>query len=179
MSEPLSTNVLLARHKAYLPSHSPFPTIAELGPLSKIPHILVVTCADPRCTPESFLGINPGEILVIRNAGGNPQMALPNILALDALVDIHEIMVVKHTDCGSLVFTEKGVKGVLKQRPPMRELEIDEMDIGSIAGKTLEQGLREQVGFVKGSDLVKAELKQNIRSFIFDIASGKLTEVQA
>jgi Carbonic anhydrase len=93
MSSELSTNVLLARHKAYLPSHQPFPTFAELAPLGKIPHIMVVTCADPRCIPENFLGINPGEIITIRNAGGNVQMALPNILALDALVQLDEIMV--------------------------------------------------------------------------------------
>lgn len=71
----------------------------------------MVTCADPRYIPENCLSINPGEIIVIRNAGGNPQMALPNILALDMLVGNHEIMVVKHTDWGSLAFTEKGVEG--------------------------------------------------------------------
>ena len=105
-------------------------------------------------------------------------MALPDILALDTLVGIHEIMVVKHTDCGSLAFTEKGVKDILKQRAPMREQDINEMDFGSIAGKTLEEGLREQVGYVKGSELVREELKPNIRSFIHDLVSGTLREVQ-
>lgn len=178
MSEGLSTDVLLARHATYLPTHNAFPTFADLAPLGKIPHVLVVTCADPRCIPENFLGINPGEIIVIRNAGGNVQMALPNILALDTLVGINEIMVVKHTDCGSLAFTEEGVKDVLKKRAPGREKEIEEMEIGSIAGKTLEQGLREQIAVVKGSELLRGELKGSIRAFVHDIVSGSLTEVK-
>lgn len=61
----------------------------------------------------------------------------------------------------------------------MREQNIDEMDIGSIAGKTLKEGLSEPIGYVKGSELVREELKPNIRGFIHDLVSGKLTEVQA
>lgn len=178
MSSELSTNVLLARHKQYLPTHQSFPTFAELAPLGKIPHILVVTCADPRCMPGNFLGIKPGEIIVIRNAGGNVQMALPNVLALDTLVGLHEIMVVKHTDCGSLTYTEEGVKGVLKERAPGKKDEIEKMEIGSIAGKTLEQGLKEQVGAVKASELIREDLKLRIRAFIHDLIGGDLTEVE-
>ena len=76
----------------------------------------------------------------------------------------------------SLMFREKGVKDVLKQRAPMREQHINEMDIGSIARKTLE-GLREQVGYVKGSELVREESKPSIRGFIYNLISGTLIEV--
>jgi carbonic anhydrase len=178
MSSELSTNVLLARHKSYLPSHQPFPTFAELAPLGKLPHIMVVTCADPRCIPENFLGINPGEIITIRNAGGNVQMALPNVLALDALVRLDEIMVVKHTDCGSLAYTTEGVNNVLRERAPGKKDQIEKMELGSIAGKTLEQGVKEQVAAVKASELLRAELKPKIRGFVHDLVSGELTEVE-
>jgi carbonic anhydrase len=178
MSDPVSTNSLLARHATYLPTHQPFPTFAELGPQGKIGHIAVVTCADPRCIPENFLGIRPGEVIVFRNAGGNIQMALPNILAVDALIGINEVMVIKHTDCGSLTYTETGVKDALKERAPGRDKEIEEMEIGSIAGKTLEQGLREQLAAVKGSELVREETKGGIRAFVYDLVSGTLNEVE-
>jgi carbonic anhydrase len=175
MSSEISTNALLARNKSYLPSHQPFPTIAELAPLGKLPHMLVVTCADGRCIPENFLGINPGEVIVIRNAGGNLQMALPNILALDTLLSFHEIMVVKHTDCGSLLYTNEGVKGVLMERVPGKKDEIENMEMGSIAGKTLEQGLKEQIRAVKANKLMREDLKPSIRC---EMRSSRRTSVK-
>ena len=105
-------------------------------------------------------------------------MALPNVLALDTLVGLHEIMVVKHTDCGSLAYTAEGVKGVLNQRAPGKKDEIEKMELGSIAGKTLEQGLKEQIGAVKASELVREDLKPKIRAFIHDLVSGNLAEVE-
>jgi len=138
----------------------------------------VVTCADPRCIPENFLNLTTGEAVVIRNAGGNVEMALPNILALDTLLEFQNIMVVKHTDCGSQMYTVKGVKDVLKERAPSSEKVIDRMELGSIAGKTLEQGLKEQVGSVKGSELLRGDLKAKIRGFVHDLISGELREVE-
>lgn len=105
-------------------------------------------------------------------------MALPNVLALDTLVGFNEIMVVKHTDCGSLVYTNEGVKGVLAERSPGQKDEIENMELGSIAGKTLEQGLKEQVGVAKASKLLREDLKPSIRAFIYDIISGDLKEVE-
>ncbi|KAK5678751.1 hypothetical protein LTS10_009195 [Elasticomyces elasticus] len=177
MSSPITTEVLVARNKAYIPSHQPISTLGKLGPIDGFPHILVVTCCDPRCIPENFLGLTTLDAITIRNAGGNVEMALANIVALDTLVDFREIMVVKHTDCGSQMYTVEGVRGVLSERAPSKKAEIEKMELGSIAGKTLEQGLREQVGAVKASGLVKEELKSKIRAFVYDIASGGLTEV--
>ncbi|KAK3642603.1 hypothetical protein LTR56_010651 [Elasticomyces elasticus] len=158
MSSPITTEVLLARNKRYIPSHQRIGTLAELGPVDGFPHILVVTCCDPRCIPENFLGLTTLDAITIRNAGGNVEMALANVVALDTLVDFR-------------------VRGVLGERAPGKKAEIEKMELGSIAGKTLEQGLREQVGAVKASDLVKDELKSKIRAFVYDIASGDLTEV--
>ena len=105
-------------------------------------------------------------------------MALPNVLALDTFLGFHEIMVVKHTDCGSLVYTNEEVKGVLMERAPGKKDEIENMEMGSIAGKTLEQGLKEQVGAAKANELMREGLKPSIRGFIYDIISGDLKEVE-
>lgn len=178
MSSPLTTDALVTRNKAYATNHQPIPTFADLAPLELIPHVMVVTCADPRCIPEKFLGLNTGEAITIRNAGGNIETALANVLALDTLVGIHEIVVVKHTDCGSLAYTTEGVQEVLIERAPGKKSEIKEMEFGSIAGKTLEQGLKEQIAAVRASELVRKDLKPKIRAFVYDIASGAVTEVE-
>lgn len=176
----LTTQDLLARNAAYKPSHHPIPTFAQIAPPdgSKLNLPMIITCLDPRCIPEHFLSLTTLEALTLRNAGGNLAMALPNILALDHLVGISEIMVVKHTDCGTLAYTEEGVKGELVERAPGCKHEIEGMEVGSNSKSGLEAGLREEVKRVRGSQLVRGELKEKIRGFVYDLNDGGLTEVE-
>ncbi|KAK5701514.1 hypothetical protein LTR97_004329 [Elasticomyces elasticus] len=178
MASPVSTTTLLGRNKDHVSTHQPIPTMAQImGAGGLPPQVVVITCADPRCMPESFLGLQMGDAVTIRNAGGNINMALPTVLAIDCLLGLKEIMVVKHTDCGTLAYTDEGVKTVLAERAPSAKKEIEELYVGSIAGKTLEQGLKEQVGEVKAGQLLRPELKSSIRAFVYDLAQGGLTEV--
>lgn len=50
------------------------------------------------------------EVVVHRNAGGNIRHALRDITILDALFKLKEIAIIHHTDCGTLHFTEDGMK---------------------------------------------------------------------
>ena len=58
---------------------------------------MIVSCADPRVIPEAMFGLGGGEAVVIRNAGGDVQKALPDILAIDSLLKFSDVMVVRHT----------------------------------------------------------------------------------
>lgn len=181
MASSLTIDELLARNKAKLHSHQPIPTLEELKAMmggSIPPQLMVVSCADPRCIPENFLDLHTGEAIVLRNPGGNLEIGLPSVLAFDVLFGLSEIIVVKHTDCGTQKYTTEGVKSVLRERAPSEEEEIQAINFGSIAGKTLEEGLKEQVEAVRASELVRADLKTKIRGFIYDLESGALNEVE-
>lgn len=57
----------------------------------------VVTCLDPRCVPEQYLGpdVRAG---VIRNAGGRASPdVVKSVLVLRSLVDVDTVLVVHHT----------------------------------------------------------------------------------
>ena len=64
------------------------------------------------------------------------------------------------------------------ERAPGKKDEIENMEMGSIAGKTLEQGLKEHIGAVKANKLMREDLKPSIRAFIYDLISGDLKEVE-
>jgi carbonic anhydrase len=66
----------------------------------------VVTCMDARLDPARFLGLKPGDAHVIRNAGGlvNDE-AIRSLVISHHLLGTEEALVIGHTDCGMLTFT--------------------------------------------------------------------------
>ncbi|CAF9923100.1 MAG: hypothetical protein ALECFALPRED_002299 [Alectoria fallacina] len=137
--------------------------------------ISVVTCADPRCIPEQFLELRPVEAVIIRNMCGHAAPALNDILALDHLIGFTEIMVIHHTDCGALAFTDDQVRATLRKRRPDDE-EIESMSFGTI--KDLEQSVRDDLAVIKGSPLMRKELAERSYGFIYDIKTGLVSALE-
>src|SRR5215467_15075182 len=68
---------------------------------------LVLTCMDARILPSRALGLEEGDAHVVRNAGGRAQEALRSIVISERLLGTDEILVIHHTDCGMLTFTNE------------------------------------------------------------------------
>jgi carbonic anhydrase len=70
----------------------------------------VVTCMDARLDPAGFLGLEEGDAHVIRNAGGlvNDE-TIRSLLISHHLLGTQEAVVIGHTDCGMLAFTNADV----------------------------------------------------------------------
>jgi len=80
---------------------------AQLPP--NIP-VAVLTCIDARLHPVSFLGLEIGDAHVIRNAGGRAtDDALRSLIVSSQLLGTREFMVIHHTDCGMLTFTNEDI----------------------------------------------------------------------
>ncbi|KAH7116570.1 hypothetical protein B0J13DRAFT_590398 [Dactylonectria estremocensis] len=108
---------LIAAHEPQ--EFKPFPTIASLNKVSKPRLTVVVACVDPRCSVDQFIDLNLGVpngemVMVSRNAGGNIRFAVRDILLLDARFVVDELIVVHHTDCGSLMFTNDWMRDTIK-----------------------------------------------------------------
>src|SRR3954471_7640996 len=67
----------------------------------------VVTCMDARLDPAKFLGLEEGDAHVIRNAGGRAADAIRSLVISQQLLGTREVVVVHHTDCGMLTFTDE------------------------------------------------------------------------
>ncbi|PNP59233.1 hypothetical protein FNYG_14984 [Fusarium nygamai] len=117
--------------------------------LSKWSHVTVLACMDARLDPAQFLGIELGSAHVIRNAGGRAADALRSIIISQQLLGTREIVVVHHTDCGMLTFSDMGLKAKLR-----KELDQDVDHMAFLTFGDLEQSVRDDVAFLKKSPLV-------------------------
>ena len=89
------------------------------GPLPLPPskHIAVLACMDARINVYGVLGLEEGEAHVIRNAGGVVTDDEIRSLAISQrLLGTKEIVLIHHTDCGMLTFTDERVRGRARGR---------------------------------------------------------------
>ena len=159
------TDELLANNARYAESFS--------GPLPLPPsrHVAVVACMDARLNVYALLGLNDGEAHVIRNAGGVvTQDELRSLAISQRLLGTEEIILVHHTDCGMLTFTDDGFKDAIQKETGIRPPWAAE------AFTDLEADVRQSIARIKADPFVVH--KDRVRGFVFDVATGKLSEVR-
>ena len=142
------------------------------GPLPLPPskNVAVVACMDARLDVYRILGLNEGEAHVIRNAGGVITDDVIRSLAISQrLLGTREIILIHHTDCGMLTFTDDDFKRAIQQevgvKPPWAAEAFPELD------EDVLQSLRR----IENSPFVTKH--ESLRGFVFDVATGKLNEV--
>src|ERR1700745_1633080 len=83
------------------------------GPLPMPPssHVAVVACMDARLNVYAILGLGDGEAHVIRNAGGVvTDDEIRSLTIRQRRLGTREIILIHHTDCGMLTFTDDAFK---------------------------------------------------------------------
>ena len=146
----------------------------KLGGLGMPParKLAVVACMDARLTVEQALGLKTGDAHIIRNAGGIvTQDAIRSLIISYYLLGTQEFMIINHTDCGMLTFKDEDLKHKLRQATHTAAAGPEAFH----AFTNLEQNVREQVEKVKCHPWIPKTIP--VRGFIFDVKSGKLTEV--
>ncbi len=158
------TDDLLANNSRYAETFS--------GPLPMPPgkHVAVVACMDARLDVYRILGLNEGEAHVIRNAGGVVTNDEIRSLAISQrLLGTQEIILIHHTDCGMLTFTDDQFKKSIQDETGIKPSWAAE------AFPDLDEDVRQSIARIKASPFVPH--KDQIRGFVFDVATGKLNEV--
>lgn len=140
-------------------------------PMPPARHVAVLTCMDARLHPSRFLGLEEGDAHIIRNAGGRASDdAIRSLVISEQLLGTNTIVVIHHTDCGMLTFSNEDLRTKLKQ-----ELNVDAENIDFLPFKDLEQSVRDDVATLKASPLIPKNI--DISGFIYDVKSGKLLPV--
>ncbi len=138
-------------------------------PLPPARKIAVVACMDARMDPARMLGLEEGDAHVIRNAGGRAVDAMRSLIISQQLLGTREIVVIHHTDCGMLTFTDPQLHEKLQT-----ELGTDtELTFHSFAD--LERSVREDVATIKASPVLLAGVP--VRGFVYEVETGRLREV--
>ena len=159
-----ATDEYLKNNQAYAAQFS--------GPLPMPPasHVAVVACMDARLNVYGILGLKEGEAHVIRNAGGVVTDDEVRSLAISQrLLGTTEIILIHHTDCGMLTFTDDGFKRAIQDETGIKP------EWAAEAFTNLDEDVRQSIARIKASPFIPH--KDSIRGFVFAVAPGKLNEV--
>lgn len=142
------------------------------GPLPLPPskHVAVVACMDARLDVYRALGINEGEAHVIRNAGGVvTDDEIRSLTISQRLLGTTEIILIHHTDCGMLTFTDdefkREIQNEIGQKPEWAAESFPDV----------EEDVRQSLARIRNSPFITKT--SSLRGFVFDVATGRLTEV--
>lgn len=140
-------------------------------PMPPARNVAIVTCMDARLHPETFLGINLGDAHVIRNAGGRvSEDAIRSLVISQQLLNTNEIVVLHHTDCGMLTFTNDQLAEIVQEK-----LGVDVNGRDFLPFPDLDQSVRDDVATLRNSPLISADTP--IIGGVYDVHTGQVREV--
>src|SRR5918993_3978027 len=144
------------------------------GDLAMAPakQVAVVACMDARLDPARALGLSEGDAHVIRNAGGViTDDAIRSLAISQRLLGTEEIILIHHTDCGMLTFTDDEFKRQIQDETGVKP------EWAAEAFTDLEEDVRQSIARIRASPFIPR--KDSIRGFVYEVETGRLREVDA
>jgi carbonic anhydrase len=140
-------------------------------PMPPARHAAVLACMDARMHPETFLGLNIGDAHMIRNAGGRASDdALRSLVISNRLLGTNEYLVIHHTDCGMLTFSNEDLRRKLAD-----EAGADASDVDFLPFSDLDQSVRDDVERIKASPFLPDDIQ--VTGYVYDVGDGRLRQV--
>jgi carbonic anhydrase len=159
------TEDLLANNDAYVASFDK----GDL-PLPPGKKAAVVACMDARLNVYGALGLEEGDVHVIRNAGGAVTDDTIRSLAISQrLLGTEEIILIHHTDCGMLTFNDDEFKRAIEGETGIRP------EWAAEAFSDLDADVRQSIARIKASPFIPR--KDAVRGFVYEVETGRLREV--
>jgi carbonic anhydrase len=141
-------------------------------PLPPARKVAVLACMDARLNPYGLLGLQEGDAHVIRNAGGVVTDDEIRSLAISQrLLGTEEVILIHHTDCGMLTFTDDEFKRSVQDDVGIKP------EWAAEAFPDLDEDVRQSIARINASPFIPR--KDSVRGFVYDVHTGELREVQA
>ena len=139
-------------------------------PLPPARKVAVVACMDARLNPYGLLGLQEGDAHIIRNAGGVvTDDEIRSLSISQRLLGTEEIVLIHHTGCGMLTFTDDEFKRSVQDdvgiKPEWAAEAFDDLD----------EDVRQSIARIKASPFIPR--KDSVRGFVYDVETGRLREV--
>ena len=132
--------------------------------------VAIVACMDARVSPHALFGLQVGDAHVIRNAGGVVTDDEIRSLAISQRkLGTEEIILVHHTDCGMLTFTDDEFRQQIQEETGIKPTWPAE------TFTDLEGDLRQSLARIKTSPFIPN--KDSVRGFVYEVETGRLREV--
>jgi len=159
------TEELLQNNTAYAESF-------EKGdlPLPPARGVAVVACMDARLDVHKILGLEEGDAHVIRNAGGViTDDEIRSLTISQRLLGTREIILIHHTDCGMLTFSDDELKAQIHEEVGVKP------HFSMESFSDLEEDVRQSMARIEASPFIPH--KESVRGFIYEVETGRLREV--
>jgi carbonic anhydrase len=159
------TDDLLANNETYTASfdkgHLPMPPGKKVA---------ILACMDARLNVYGALGLEEGDAHIIRNAGGvATDDAIRSLAISQRLLGTGEIILIHHTDCGMLTFTDDAFKRSIEDeigiKPPWAAESFTDPEVD----------VRQSIARIKANPFIPHT--DHVRGFVFEVKSGALREV--
>ena len=139
-------------------------------PLPPARGVAIVACMDARLDVHKILGLEEGDAHVIRNAGGViTDDEIRSLTISQRLLGTREIILIHHTDCGMLTFSDDELKAQIHEEVGMKP------HFSMESFSDLEEDVRQSIARIKASPFISH--KQSVRGFIYEVETGRLREV--
>jgi carbonic anhydrase len=134
--------------------------------------IAIVACMDARLDPQALLGLQEGDAHVIRNAGGViTDDEIRSLAISQRLLGTEEIMLIHHTDCGMLTFTDDELRRQIQDETGVKPGWAAE------AFDDLDEDVRQSIARIKASPFIPC--KDKVRGFVYEVETGRVREVES
>jgi carbonic anhydrase len=134
--------------------------------------VAIVACMDARLNAYGLLGLEEGDAHVIRNAGGViTDDEIRSLAISQRLLGTEEIILIHHTDCGMLTFTDDEFKASILEDTGIKP------EWAAEAFSDLDLDVRQSLKRIQSSPFIPK--KDSVRGFIYEVETGKLREVTA
>ena len=154
---------LLAANRRYAEDFSlnDFDGIAHAG-------VAIVTCMDSRIDPLRMVGLEPGDVKILRNPGGRvTDDALVALVLGVSLLEVRRILVVQHTRCAMASASDTDLQARISERLGK---DASWLSIGAISDQR--QALRADVRRVRSHPLMPTGV--DVAGFLYDVDTGLL-----
>ena len=133
-------------------------------------HLTVVACMDSRLDVFAMLGLDIGDAHIIRNAGGVvTDDVIRSLTISQRKLMTREIILIHHTDCGALTFTDDELRNELLEETGLKPAWSPE------SFTDLDADLRQSMERLRRSPFLVDP--NQVRGFVFDVHTGALREV--
>jgi carbonic anhydrase len=125
---------------------------------------------DARLDVHKILGLEEGAAHVIRNAGGViTDDEIRSLTVSLRLLGTREVILIHHTDCGMLTFSDEELKAQIHEEVGMKP------HFSMESFSDLEEDVRQSIARIKASPFIPR--KESVRGFIYEVETGRLREI--
>jgi carbonic anhydrase len=139
-------------------------------PMPPARKVAIVACMDARVNPYGLLGLSEGDAHVIRNAGGViTDDEIRSLAISQRLLGTEEVVLIHHTDCGMLTFTDDDFKRSIQDDTGIKP----EWAVETFSD--LDEDVKQSIARVKASPFIPR--KDSVRGFVYEVETGHMREV--